>query len=217
MMLQEDTGPATAAEGRRVPATGAAETMRRCIVTRESKPISALLRFVQAPDGAIVPDIQGVLPGRGLWVTADRASVETAAAKGLFARAAGCSVRTDPRLADVVEAQLLRRCLDLIGLSRRGGGAVSGFEKVRAFLAKAQAGLLLAAADGADDGREKIERLGRSIPIISALDRHELGRAFGREQVVHAAVAPGGIADQLEAAARRLSGFRQPSAERGAG
>lgn len=216
-MLQEDIGSATAAEGRRAPATGAAETMRRCIVTRESKPVLALLRFVLAPDGAVVPDVQGVLPGRGIWVTADRASLETAVAKGLFARAAGCSVRTDPRIADVVEAQLVRRCLDLIGLSRRGGGAVSGFEKVRAFLAKAQAGLLLAAADGADDGRGKIERLARGLPVVATLDRHELGRAFGRDQVVHAAVAPGGIADQLKAAARRLSGFRQPSAERGAG
>jgi hypothetical protein len=77
--------------------------------------------------------------------------------------------------------------------------------------------LLLAAADGADDGREKIERLARGLPVVAALDRHELGRAFGRDQVVHAAVAPGGIADQLKAAARRLSGFRQSSAERGAG
>lgn len=201
------------AQRRRTDAKDDAATMRRCIVTRESKPVGALLRFVVSPDGAVVPDIGNVLPGRGIWVSADRASVETAAAKGLFARAARRQVRADTGLADLVEAQLVRRCLDLIGLARRGGGAVAGFEKVRAFLAKERAGLLLAAADGADDGRGKMERLGRGVGVATALDRLELGRAFGRDQAVHAVVASGKIAEQLEAATRRLSGFRQHSAE----
>jgi predicted RNA-binding protein YlxR (DUF448 family) len=220
-MMLEANREAMAAEGRRQrrqsDAADDAATLRRCIVTRESKPVEALLRFVVSPDGTVVPDVMGVLPGRGIWVSVDRASVETAVAKGLFARAARRQVRTEPGMADRVETQLVRRCLDLIGLARRGGGAVAGFEKVRAFLAKERAGLLLAAADGADDGRGKMERLGRGVRVATALDRIELGRAFGRDQAVHAVVAPGKIADQLEAATRRLSGFRQHSAERGAG
>lgn len=212
MMLQAAQESMTVKERPQVTAEDAAATERRCIVTRERKPTSALLRFVVAPDGAIVPDITGVLPGRGLWVTADRTSVETAVAKGLFSRAARRRVTVDPRLADLVETQLRRRCLELIGLARRGGGAVAGFEKVRAFLAGGSAGLLLAAADGADDGREKIERLGRGVPVVSALSRQELGQAFGRDQVVHAVVVSGRIAEQLEAAARRLSEFRQQPA-----
>ena len=211
--MLEANSEATMTGRRHAVAQGDAAPERRCIVTRESKPTPALLRFVLSPDGAVVPDVAGTLPGRGIWVSADRASVETAAAKGLFARAARRRVVADPRLADLVEAQLVRRCIDLIGLARRGGGAVAGFEKVRGFLAKEPAGLLLAAADGAEDGRGKIERLGHGAAVASALDRHELGRAFGREQVVHAVVAPGKIADQLKAASRRLSGFRQQSAE----
>jgi predicted RNA-binding protein YlxR (DUF448 family) len=212
-MLQATQESMTVTERAQATAEDVAATERRCIVTRESKPTSALLRFVVAPDGAVVPDVMGVLPGRGIWVTADRASVEAAVAKRLFSRAAQQQVTVDPRLADVVEDQLRRRCLDLIGLARRGGGAVSGFEKVRAFLAKGSAGLLLAAADGADDGREKIERLGHGVPVVSALSRQELGQAFGRDQAVHAVVASGRIAEQLEVAARRLWGFRQQSAE----
>lgn len=199
---------------RRKDAAGdAAAPRRRCIVTRDSRPADSLLRFVVAPDGAIVPDLAGTLPGRGIWVTADRASVEAAVAGKLFARAARQRVMVDDRLADRVEAQLLRRCLDLIGLARRGGAAVAGFEKVRAFLSRQTPGLLLAASDGAAEGREKIERLARGVPVASALTRGELGRAFGREQAVHAVVASGKLADQLKAATRRLSGFRQQSAE----
>lgn len=182
---------------------------RRCIVTRESGPASALLRFVVGPDGAVVPDVAGSLPGRGIWLTARRGAVETAVEKRLFARAARRPVVVDPQLADRVEGQLLRRCVDLIGLARRGGGAVAGYEKVRAVLSKGTAGLLLAAVDGAADGREKLERLGRGVPVVSALTRQELGQAFGRDQAVHAAVASGRIAETLEAATRRLAAYRQ--------
>lgn len=215
-MLQTEQEATVTMERRREDAAGETAPMRRCIVTRESKPVMALLRFVVAPDGAIVPDLAAALPGRGVWVTADRASVEAAVAGKLFARAARRQVVVDPRLADRIEAQLLQRCLDLIGLARRGGGAVAGFEKVRAFLSKEKAGLLLAASDGAAEGKEKIERLSRGLPVATALTRDELGRAFGREQAVHAVVAAGKLADQLKAASRRLSGFRQQSAERGA-
>ena len=35
-------------------------------------PKDALLRFVLAPDGQVVPDLAGKLPGRGIWVTPRR-------------------------------------------------------------------------------------------------------------------------------------------------
>lgn len=212
-MLQtnEDT---TAVAGRRRGTAGTgALPERRCIVSRESLPTSALVRFVVGPDGAVVPDVAGKLPGRGIWVSATRAAVEKAIDGKLFGRAARRGVDVDAGLADRVEAQLQRRCLDLIGIARKGGGAVAGFEKVKARLAGGGAGLLLEASDGADDGRRKLARLGDGVPVAAALTRRELGRAFGREQVVHAAVAPGKIADQLKDAAGRLSGFRQKSAD----
>ncbi|MCG8547023.1 MAG: RNA-binding protein [Alphaproteobacteria bacterium] len=189
---------------------------RRCIATGASKSSDEMVRFAVSPDGEIVPDIKGILPGRGIWVTADRAAIETACNKGLFSRAARGRVSTDPALPDRVEALLAQRCLDLLGLARRGGGAVAGFDKVRAFLSAGEAGLLLAAADGAEDGRAKLARLGRDVPIVEVFSRAELGRAFGREQAVHVAVAPGKIARGIRAEARRLSGFRQRTAERGA-
>lgn len=212
-MLQADHKAISATERRREAAADEPAPRRRCIVTGDSKPVASLIRFVVAPDGTVVADLAATLPGRGIWVTADRASVDAAVSGKLFARAARRPVTVDARLTDHVEAQLVRRCLDLIGLARRGGGAVAGFEKVRAFLSKQPAGLLLAASDGAVEGREKIARVGRGAAVASALTRGELGQAFGREQVVHAVVASGKLADLLRVASERLSGFRQQSAE----
>src|SRR6059058_3780735 len=103
---------------------------RRDIVTGEVMDEARLIRFVAGPDGQAVPDLARKLPGRGMWVAADRASVETAAKKGLFSRAAKAKLSAAPDLADQVESLLRRRLLSGLGLARRGGDLTSGFEKV---------------------------------------------------------------------------------------
>src|SRR5690606_28744965 len=59
---------------------------RQDLASRQALDESRLIRFVADPDGAVVPDLARKLPGRGLWVAADRASLEAAIKKNLFAR-----------------------------------------------------------------------------------------------------------------------------------
>lgn len=167
-----------------------------------------MLRFVVAPDGRLVPDIAAKLPGRGLWLTARRDIVALAVTKRLFARAARQPVLVDDDLAERVEALLAERCRDQIGLARRAGQAVMGFAKVEAALAQRRAALLLAAADGAVDGRAKLRALAPGLPLVEQLSGAELGAAFGREHAVHAALMRGPLAAALAADAARLAGFR---------
>lgn len=189
--------------------------VRRCIVTGVQGPTEGMLRFVVSPDGDVVPDLAAALPGRGLWVTADRDTVESAVGKRHFARAARRAVVADAALADRVEALLVARCVELLGLARRGGGAVAGFEKVRAAARAGRVGVALFAADAAADGRGRIERLVDGIPVIDVLTRHELGKAFGRDEAVHGAVMSGRLAHRLQMEAMRLAGMRRRPAERG--
>ncbi len=181
---------------------------RRCLATGAVRPKAALIRFVLGPEGRIVPAVAGNLPGRGLWLTARRDIVELAVTKRLFARAARQPVVVDDDLADRVEALLAERCRDRIGLARRAGQAVMGFGKVEAALAQGKAAVLLAAGDGAADGRGKLRTLAAGVPLVEQLTSDELGASFGREHVVHAALAPGRIAQALIADAARLAGFR---------
>lgn len=188
---------------------------RRCIATGAVAPVQGMLRFVVSPDGEIVPDLAGNLPGRGLWVTAARDALDTALRKRLFARAARRAVAADSALADRVEALLSARCIEMIGLARRGGGAVAGFDKVRAAVRAGRVGLLLFAADAAADGRGRVERLGTGLPVVDVLSRCELGKAFGRDEAVHVAVMSGPLAHRLRLDAARLAGLRGRPAERG--
>jgi len=182
---------------------------RRCIVTGEVRDRAALLRFVVGPGGEIVPDAAARLPGRGLWLSPRRDIVERAAAKRLFARAARRPVLVPPDLADRIEALLARRCCETLGLARRAGLALAGFEKVSEAVRTGRAALLLSALDGAEAGRRKLAALGRSLPCISALAAAEMGEAFGRDRVVHAAVGRGQLGERLLGEADRLVGFRR--------
>jgi uncharacterized protein len=184
------------------------ETTRRCIVTGEVRSKAMLIRFVVSPEGRVVPDISARLPGRGLWLTAGRDIVATAVAKRLFARAARRPVLVEDDLADMVETRLAERCRDLIGLARRAGEAVVGFVKVEKLLASGHAGLLLAAREGAADGRAKLRSLAPALPERSELSAAELGAAFGRDTAVHAALRAGRLAGALARDLDRLHGFR---------
>lgn len=181
---------------------------RRCIVTGEVQPKRGLIRFAVDPEGRIVPDIAAKLPGRGIYVTADGATLETAISKGFFARAARQPVAVPGRLRSDVEAALTRRIVDLISMARKAGQAIAGFEKVKDWLGKGDAAILFQASDGSERGRAKLHRPGGRGSFFDVLTASELGLSFGRERVIHAALARGGLTERIREDAIRLSGFR---------
>jgi predicted RNA-binding protein YlxR (DUF448 family) len=187
---------------------------RRCIVTGESQPRGGLLRFVLGPDGQLAPDLMAKRPGRGIWITADRASLTKAVEKGLFGKAARTAVTVPDELPDLIEALLARRVVDLISLARKSGDAVAGYEKVKSWLDKEEAQILIQANDGSARGKSKLStpHHGNYIGWLSA---DELGVAFGRQTVIHAALRAGGLANRVVDEALRLKGMRVASDDQG--
>lgn len=186
---------------------------RRCIVSGEVRPKEELIRCVVSPDGIVVPDVDGKLPGRGLWLSAARDVVNTACAKNVFARAARQKVTPMEGLTDRIEALLVQRCLSLLGMARRNGTVIYGFEKTRGWLKEGKCALVLAARDGADDGRSKIKALAGDLVLIELFDSTEMGGAVGRDHLVHMGLAPGNLAKRLQVEAKRLQGFRAQTDE----
>ncbi|MGP9805543.1 RNA-binding protein [Paracoccus sp. NSM] len=183
------------------------EPERRCIATGETQPKRGLIRFVIGPEGQLVPDLAEKLPGRGIWVAADRAALDRAASKGLFSRAARMPVTVPEGLTDLVEAGVARRLVDLVSLARKSGRAVAGFEKVKGWLAEGRAKVLLQASDGSERGKGKLwtPTGGRWFGCLTA---SELGLSFGRDHVIHGALAAGGLTDKVILEAGRLTGLR---------
>lgn len=183
-------------------------TTRRCIASGELHAKCDLLRFVVAPDGSLVFDLAGKLPGRGLWLLPRRDMLDKACARRLFARAARVAIVVPEDLPEQVVRALRERCLGLLGFARRAGDLTGGFEKVRSWLSSGRVGLLLQAVDAAEGGRQKLRGLARAIapapPVFEVFTAAELGRALGRDAMVHVAIAPGLLAERLAAELARL-------------
>lgn len=184
------------------------EGERRCIVSRETQPRHGLIRFVVSPDGLLAPDLAEKLPGRGIWVSADRAALEEAVKKKLFSKVARRDVTLHDNFVEFVEAGLADRVVHLVSLARKAGGAVCGFEKVKSWLAEERARVLLQASDGSERGKGKLwtPEGGRWFGHLTS---SELGLAFGRESVIHGALAGGGLSQRVVEEAQRLKGVRE--------
>lgn len=191
------------------PAADEPETgpIRRCVLTGARQAKEAMIRFVVGPDGQVVPDLTGRLPGRGLWLSARGSMLEDPRLAQAFARAAKARVTVPDDLRSRLVAGLERRVAELLGLARRAGQAVAGFVVAREWVVSGRAGLVVEARDGAPDGRRKL-LAGAVVPVVAPLTAAELGGIFARDHVVHAAVAPGRLALAIVTEAERLAGVR---------
>ncbi|MQQ08256.1 RNA-binding protein [Epibacterium sp. SM1979] len=181
---------------------------RKCLATGEVQPKQGLIRFVLSPDMEVFPDVLGKLPGRGVYVSAHRPALETAIKKKLFARGFKSQVKMRDDLIAEVDTQVARRLVDLISLARKSGQAISGYEKVKDWLMKEEARILLQASDGSARGKSKLSTPYKG-KFVGCLTANELGMAFGRETVIHAALASGGLSKRVVEEAQRLQGLRE--------
>tara|TARA_R110002110_G_scaffold9751_3_gene47689 strand:- start:1935 stop:2561 length:627 start_codon:yes stop_codon:yes gene_type:complete len=189
---------------------------RRCIVSGEVGPREALIRFVIGPEEAVVPDLGERLPGRGMWVTSTREAVETAIRKGLFAKAAKTKAVAADSLADDLEALLAKRAASALGLARKAGALVTGYEKVLAEIAAGRLAILIEARDGSEDGMRKLAGALKSRyaalnrpepPILKPLWGDEMDLALGRANVVHAALTQGSMKSKVLGDLARLESY----------
>jgi hypothetical protein len=199
-----------------------------------------MFRFVVSPDRVLIPDLAGKLPGRGIWLSASRDVIEGAdvkqpdgvsrkgtspkgmssGAKGrelvrAIARAARGPVQIPSDLPGVLETALIRRIGDLLGLARRAGQAIAGFEKARDWMRTHPVGLVLQAVDGSTAERARFRSaVPEAVPVLDPLTGAELGRVFGHDTAVHVALAQGRLASSIAMEATRLAGLRTASPSR---
>ena len=193
---------------------------RRCALTREVCDPDHLIRFVVDPGGEIVPDLARRLPGRGVWVTADRASLAEATRINAFARSLKRAVRVDPALAERVDGLIEKRALEALALANKAGLVTIGFQKVEGLIEGGSALVLIQAHDASEGGREKLTRKfaavarakGLEPALVTSLSTEQLSLAMGRSNVVHAALIHGGAAQRFLAEAERLERYRSGSA-----
>lgn len=186
-------------------------TTRRSIATGARLPRDRMLRLVVGPDGAIVPDVAGTLPGRGMWLEPSRDALRTAERRRQFAHAAKQAVTVPADLALRIETLLVRRVLDLLGIARRAGLVILSRRQIEEEIARGRVGLILVARDAGTQGSTRLGALAGDTPTSLVLTREELGQALGRNDGAYVGVRRGTLARRIAADALRLEGFRGDS------
>lgn len=187
---------------------------RTCALTRQARAPEDLIRFVIGPGDVLVPDIRRKLPGRGVWVSLSAAAVGEAVKRRAFERSLKMKVTVSPDLAAEVDALLSRDAIQALAMANKAGLVSTGFAKVEAQAEAGRPAAVIAASDGAEDGRRKIGQALRrastpkEIPVVAIFAATELELALGREHVIHAALAPGPATEGFLARWRRLVRYR---------
>jgi uncharacterized protein len=196
------------------PRKGGSGAERLCAATHELKPVDAMIRFVVAPDGIVVPDLKRRLPGRGIWITATREALGTAIARKAFARGFKRDVRIAPDLLQTTEELMERAALQALAMAHKAGTVAIGFAKTDVALARARVRGLINAREAAPDGTNKLAATlqrredGGEIAVIGSLASAQLDLALGRSNVIHAALLAGPESETFLARIARLDRFR---------
>ena len=172
-----------------------------CRITGEEADTADMLRFVTSPDGVVTPDLAGKLPGEGFWVL------------NHYDRVAEMEKHSELNVPEGLAAQIAvlleKRALSLLGLARKAGKIVLGFTKVDAALKNQRVALLLAARDGAENGKKQLSSRAdaRHLVVLEAFSVAQLCLAFGRANVIHAAVTDGDWAQRIQQQANRFTAY----------
>lgn len=172
---------------------------RTCLGCRNVFDRNDLLRFVLAPQGLLLVDYRGRLPGRGAYTCLNRDCIAEAVRRRQFARTFKQEI--SPVAVDSIASELRRqiqeRICGLIGMARKSHQLLSGSSLVLDRLsASASLAFIIIASDVSDGIGEKVtgRALYHSVPLYRMFEKEFLGRLLGTGQRSVLALLPGSLA-----------------------
>jgi hypothetical protein len=189
------------------------EPKRTCLGCRESLEKSKLLRFVLAPDGAVVPDLTNKLPGRGAYTCMKASCLRKACDRNQFSRAFKSNVSvSDP---DGLQAWVIRsmedRIASYLALANKAGKVTSGSDLVADTLRKKTPvkKLILFATDISEDIGNKIRGLAdlHGVAHVTIFTKDHFGELLGKGLRSVVAVQGDGFVDTMSKEIDRYRNF----------
>ena len=104
---------------------------RKCIITGKISDKADLIRFVASPDGELIADTDNKLGGRGVWVSAVRATIEHGISGNRFSRHLKQAVRISDNFLDNLDRRLSEKLIARLSIMRKAGVLVTGGGKLR--------------------------------------------------------------------------------------
>ncbi|MBP3687805.1 MAG: DUF448 domain-containing protein [Alphaproteobacteria bacterium] len=179
---------------------------RKCILDGTVKPQSELLRFVEL-NNTLLPDFNKKLPGKGMYITNNRFSLEKALEKKLFHKVSRHNLKIAENFVETIEELIKQKALETLNLARKSGALVTGFEKVKEAVKKNQVKFIIEATNAGTDGKEKVALFAKNIEIFNLFSIDELDMCLNKENTVHIAILKSDIAVMVYQNLKRYQNF----------
>jgi len=190
---------------------------RTCLGCRKVLQRDDLVRYVVGPQGEIVLDYRGRLPGRGAYTCIDAGCIRQAVARRQFERAfrGRAQAPEADRLIDDLTDALAVKLESLIGMGRKSGVVVSGTSEVLGALRHEPPPALVVLAEDLSSGiDEKVRTLAaaRGVPLykLAGVSKERLGRLVGKGLRSALVMQRGRLAEHLQ---RELTRYMTVSGE----
>lgn len=182
---------------------------RTCLGCRRSYDQSGLVRFVRAPDGSVLVDYRGKLPGRGAYTCLDTACIGQTVKRRQFDRAfhAACQSLTAADIYGRLAEEIRARLEALLGMARKSSQIVSGGNAVLDALERPdQLAVIILAGDVSEGVGDKLQRkaVGRQVPCLVFSTKVGLGQLLGRGERSVTALLKGRLAEAFMAEWQKL-------------
>lgn len=185
--------------------------LRTCVGCGANLEKGDLLRFVLDPQGRLVPDLKGRLPGRGAYTCLIPTCVAEGVKRRKFSRSFKSEVLYEApvELVARVAEQMVERVAGYLSLANRAGKVVSGSDAVTEALRKGRKGVLFIATDVARESGEKFGSLAErgGVETVHLFSRDRLGGLLGKEQRTVALVDDPGFAASISGCMGRYRNF----------
>ena len=183
---------------------------RTCIACRQVKAQDQLVRYIVAPDGALLVDYRHRLPGRGAYTCIDMNCLQAAVDKKQFERSfrGKCGDLQVDQLQEGLQQALLQRIINLIGMARKSRQIVSGSNAVMMALRHKNAqAIVFISEDISENIATKIRDLcdRQKVSCNQLFSKGMLGQVLGKGERSVLAIQVGSLADALSIELQRYA------------
>jgi len=175
---------------------------RTCIACRQAKAQDQLVRYVVAPDGALMVDYRHRLPGRGAYTCISFDCLQVAVGKKQFQRSfrGRCQPVDFNTLADQLKSAVEQKIVNLLGMGRKSGQVKSGTNAIiQALRNNDDLALVVVTEDISPAIAEKLQGLAarQKVDCCQLLGKDLLGQILGKGERSAVAMQKGALADAI--------------------
>ncbi|HKL48494.1 MAG TPA: DUF448 domain-containing protein [Desulfuromonadales bacterium] len=183
-------------------------SLRTCLGCRQVLEKKNLLRYVLSPQGDLLVDYQGKLPGRGAYTCLSSECLHKALKRRQFRRSfkRDFSPPEPDRLIEDLLRQVAGRVESLIGMARKSGALIMGSNQVLDGVAGRETlSFVLCAEDMSAGIAAKLEGSTRKkgTRLYRKFSKDKLGKMLGRDEVSVVGLKKSTLADSLELELKR--------------